>query len=215
MTKFICPNWDADWDSRIDKEAFKRNACLSYKKAMESAKSKVVEIDDVKRWHHIMFRGLVPLSYYAGNFRQNDALRPCLGIDVEIGMHLGDSFDVVIRNIEALFARTRESISIVELGWGNLDPQSKALRLAVIIGSFIGAFIKIHPFVNGNGRASRLLWAAALIRFGVSAQCRIHPRPHESTPYGVIMEAAMTGDFRPVQLAVLMHLAINRPNICS
>jgi hypothetical protein len=106
--------------------------------------------------------------------------------------------------------RARLSISQAELRWPDMRPQERANRLALILATLIGRFIQIHPFLNGNGRISRLLWAWGLLRFGVPIQCRIHPRPQP--PYGDVMGAAMHGDFGPLALLILRHFAEHEPS---
>ena len=204
MTLNNCPNWgDSIPDPSRDQVA------ASYRNAIATAQSKTIELDDVKNWHKSLFEEVVPVSYYAGNFRQDDLQRPCLGVDVRVGAHPGISFRHVVGHLEILFSQIRTSISKMELSWATLSPVDRAFQIAVIICELIGKFIQIHPFINGNGRLSRLIWAVALVRFGVSPQYRIHPRPFQ--PYGRIMESCMQGDFRPVQLCVLQHLSLKRP----
>jgi fido (protein-threonine AMPylation protein) len=205
MTTIDCPKWERSWDDSISASTLTCQVGNAYKEAIANAKSKIIELDDIKRWHRIMFEGLVPLDEYAGDFRQDDSTRPCLGKNVGVGSIPGEEFHRVIYSMESLIVQIRESIALLEVGWSTKDNRDKAFGLAVIIGDLIGNFIRIHPFINGNGRTSRIIWAAALVRFGVKPQFRIHPRP--DSPYGSVMKAAMAGDNKPLQMMVLQHLA--------
>ncbi|MDA1050309.1 MAG: FAD-dependent oxidoreductase [Planctomycetota bacterium] len=79
------------------------------------------------------------------------------------------------------------------------------------VGASIRNFgmIQIHPFLNGNGRASRILWAWGLVRFGVPIQGRIHLRP--DPPYNDVMREAMRGNYGPLALQILQHLSVHSP----
>ena len=109
-----------------------------------------------------------------------------------------------------LAATVRRDLIDLELNWPRLTPRDRALRLAINLANFVGGFIRIHPFVNGNGRVSRLLWRWSLHQFGVPPQIPVHPRPHP--PYPQIMAAAMHDDLRPFVQHVLQHLASHPPD---
>ena len=56
-------------------------------------------------------------------------------------------------------------------------------------------WVRIHPFVNGNGRTARF-WANSLAtRYGVSLFIRLRPRP--GAGYGEACASAMQGDWKP------------------
>lgn len=163
----------------------------------------------VLKWHEIMFRPLVPLSYYAGNFRQIAQRKPCLDTRIFVGDAEGEPAATTPDAIDALFNDLRRDLAALELTWRRQDPRSRAESLAVAISRCVGRYIQIHPFVNGNGRTSRLLWAAILARFGVGPQASILHRP--AGDYGKIMAACMDGDFSMLVGAVLLALAKGYP----
>lgn len=74
-----------------------------------------------------------------------------------------------------------------------------------VLGVSVGAFVRIHPFVNGNGRTSRLLWTTLLGRFGLPPQLSVLRRP--GPPYPHVMAAAMDQDYGPAVVMVLRALA--------
>jgi len=82
----------------------------------------------------------------------------------------------------------------LELNWSTLTADRKAEQIARVIGVAIGQLIRIHPFRNGNGRVSRLLWAVLLHRLGFSYRFSLLQRP-EIFEYEQAMKSAMTGDF--------------------
>ena len=153
-----------------------------------------------------MFSSHVPIGYYAGNFRQVNPSFPCLNCDVGVDGIPGSSPDCVGRDIALLFQELQRVTAGFQTAWPELAPEKRALHLAIILGYMVGRFIQIHPFLNGNGRISRLLWAWGLWRFGVPAQVRVRRHPENPT-YNSIMAKAMRGDFNPLALFILSHLS--------
>ncbi len=103
-----------------------------------------------------------------------------------------------------LFARVRADLSKIDVNWECRTPAERATQLAMVTANLIGGFIRIHPFLNGNGRTSRLLCRYCLLRFGVPPKFTTHPRP--ALPYGQLMAAAMRADYRPLALEILAQL---------
>jgi fido (protein-threonine AMPylation protein) len=165
---------------------------------------------DVRRWHADLFAPFVPVWYYAGHFRCDDPNKSCLHIDVQVAGVLGTHFRSVPEEVERLFESIEAQIAHLELTWPQITPRQRAIQLAATVANLVGRFVQIHPFINGNGRTSRLLWRWCLLRFGVPVQCCVHPRP--PMPYGQLMGFAMKGQFNALALFVLQHLALNPPH---
>lgn len=66
-------------------------------------------------------------------------------------------------------------------------------------------WVRIHPFVNGNGRTARILANFLLMRYGVPPLIRLRPRPNDG--YGSAAAAAMRGDWRPTAAVFLRMLS--------
>jgi fido (protein-threonine AMPylation protein) len=171
---------------------------------LRSAFAGFISEAEPRGWHRTLFRGFVPLDCYAGNYRTASGDK-CLAQDVGVAGVRGSSYHTVRSDIESLFTRTCDSFAELELGWPIIAPKDRAVRLALATAFFVGYFIRIHPFLNGNGRISRLVWRWCLLRFGVPVQCLAHPRPNP--PYDQIMAEAMQGNMNPLALYILDHLA--------
>jgi fido (protein-threonine AMPylation protein) len=203
-----CPNWDEQIPvDRMAEFSVALRAALAAVTAL--SRTGLLSVDVIEDWHRVLFERFVPLDYYAGNVRQDDANRICLGRDVEVDSIRGAHFREVIVRLHRLMDALRDSISETELNWGFLPNNERAKRVALIIAVAIGDFIRIHPFINGNGRISRLIWRWGLHRFGVPAQVRIAPRP--DAPYSTLMKASMQGDDGQLALEILRHLADHPP----
>lgn len=205
-----CPSWSESIPAARERE-FAAVLRTIYRCVAALAAREVIDYLTPAHWHGQLFRDFVPLHYYAGNYRQTDPARPCLAVDVGIQGRRGTPSQSVTSEMESLFFRLRATLIQFELNWPILSPAERARRLALLLAALIGRFIRIHPLVNGNGRVSRLLWAWGLLRFGVSPQCRIHPRP--TPPYADVMAQSMAGDDGPLALHILRHLASEQPTL--
>ena len=197
-----CPAWEHD---SVRGAAFRRAVREVYSAMVRSAALSPLRLEDPAAWHGGLFRDFVPLDYYAGNYRQLDPQRICLAKDVLVGGNPGVPYRQVVPRLAGLIAWHRGELAALEVRYPALTQQDRALRLSQLIAVLVGEFVRIHPFINGNGRTSRLLWAWALRRAGLPMQCRISFRP--TWPYSDLMLAAMRGDFGPLALHILHHIA--------
>ena len=157
-------------------------------------------------WHGTMFSSIVPVDYYAGNFRQNDTSRPCLQMNVAVGNCMGTPYSLVPQAAEDLFHWIGREIDSLRHRWDGLPPERRVAMAACLLGTFAGHFIKVHPFINGNGRTSRLLLAWGMMYFGFRPPLRVNIRPPGST-YSEIMAKAMEGNYLPLQQFLLQCMA--------
>lgn len=203
-----CPSWEGETPPG-QADQFRDAVDRCHRDLDNCAKSRIANDESLRRWHRILFQRFVPLAYYAGNFRQDNSQLPCLGIDVHVAGILGEAFPIVPARMYALADQLNVSVRLLETRWPTLDVLSRTRQVALIIATAVGEFIRIHPFIDGNGRISRAFWLWGLLRFGATPQCRIAPRP--GPPYGTIMAACMRGDDGPLAHCVLRHLAMNPP----
>jgi fido (protein-threonine AMPylation protein) len=199
-----CPKWSQEVPAAYARQ-FSALVRKVYARVAKDAATRIIDSQTPMRWHRALFRDFVPLDYYAGNFRQDDPARPCLGQDVQVGGESGTHYRYVIAEVCQLCESLRVELVNLELSWSLFAPPERARKFSTLLAALIGRFIRIHPFINGNGRTSRLLWAWGLLRFGVPIQCRIHPRP--KPPYPEVMRQAMVGNYGPLALHILRHLA--------
>ena len=205
-----CPDWDDSIPAHRLGD-FQGLLADVHQFVLNLAARKLVGDETPRHWHRYLFAQFVPLAYYAGNFRQADPSRPCLSQNVHVLGAYGWPYQTTPQAMNALFQNIRRQITGLELRWAEMTPQRRATELAGTIANLVGGFVQVHPFINGNGRISRLLWRWALLRFGVPIQCTTFPRP--GPPYGQIMGDAMRGDYVPLMHAVLVHLAHHPPHV--
>jgi fido (protein-threonine AMPylation protein) len=174
------------------------------------AQSFVIHHGTLKDWHLRVFRNAVPLSYYAGNFRCEDAARPCLAASVLIGHHQGSDYHVVQTEMEAYSSDLRSYIAQTDELVRSEPSFAKKVSASLQLASWaVGRFIQIHPFLNGNGRISRLLSNYFFGRYGLGmAHFESLPRP--GGDYEAAMQRCMTGDFTPLFRYLVLLLAVQK-----
>ena len=203
-----CPPWDARIP--VDRlSEFKALLNQVQQEILASAGTGLIGDDVVRRWHRTLFHPFVPLGYYAGNFRQAVPGRPCLQADVEVGGVSGWPWQTAAESTRRLFQAVFADLTETEIRWQYLAERDRVLAVARLVTNLVGGFVRIHPFLNGNGRVSRLLWRWMLYRFDVPAQSTVFPRP--AAPYEQLMSSAMRGDYHPLAVAVIAHLAAHKP----
>lgn len=65
-------------------------------------------------------------------------------------------------------------------------------------------WVRIHPFVNGNGRTARILTNAILMRYGLPPVLRLRPRP--SFPYEHAGAEGIAGNAKPMEALLRKRL---------
>jgi hypothetical protein len=201
-----CPDWPDPHRSTTDaRRALFRARRYAYRRiTSEYPARRCIEV-----WHGLLFDGDPPLDYYAGNVRQRDPRRTCLAQNVGVGSLPGTHFSEVPNEIDRLAEEMGRELHLLEHPWDDHHERARSSRLAVAIGRAVGRFVKIHPFINGNGRTSRLLWEVLLARFQVGPQATVLSRPMR--PYGDLMMDAMRGNNAPFIAHVLIGLADASP----
>lgn len=198
-----CPTWTSDSDEHVSPECFQAIEAV-VEDACRRVQSRCPTRGDIAQWHRAAFREVVPLDYYAGHFRQEHHEYICLGINVGVDNAPGFTFRVVVRAITQLCEYVDRELAVLEVRWSTLSPADRVQRIAMVVGVAVGRFVHIHPFINGNGRISRVLWTVLLARLGLPRQLSVLRRP--GAPYGDVMQAAMRGDYGPAVAVVLQAL---------
>jgi fido (protein-threonine AMPylation protein) len=152
----------------------------------------VIEHGDIKVYHKRVFEKVVPLEYYAGNYRCKDASKPCLAQEVGVNQVPGVSFAQVPTCMSAFSAEFHDWITRTDEYLNHsVSPTERAQAVAQLAAAAMGRLINIHPFLNGNGRISRMLVNYVFRRYGYRMPFRqAQIRPPEAE-YSVASAAAM------------------------
>lgn len=187
-----CPQWHDDHEMRAPLVFDRENGVVE--KAEKDAVSSNLDRQMIEGWHEQWFAGVVPVPYYAGNCRGNEPEKPCLAQNVAVvntvtGERLpGTPFGSVRSTLDKVLDQANRSLSKAV---DQAETTERVRAIATSIGFAIADFIRVHPFINGNGRVSRLLWRALLAKAGLPARWGVATRP--AGPYSEAMKAAMLG----------------------
>ena len=201
-----------DWDT--DGPRLAGNLRQAQRMAVDHALARrPIRLTDIKAWHRTAMQGLriddaarlgIDPHDMVGEFRGPPRLP---GIEVRIGSHRGvpsTEVEAACRKFTAtLRALTRALDRRFPVDSPDLD--TDGLRAIAEAAAWAHAeWVRIHPFVNGNGRTARLLGNVILVRFGLPPVFRLRPRPEGSYP--VAASQAMTNGHRALADYVVAQL---------
>ena len=208
LFEFPCPEW-------VNPEPFEKLPFIA------TAASRLVSVfvkqnknkyilghGDLKDWHRALFERVVPVPYYAGNYRSKDLAFPCL----DTGIHVAGVRGAEASEVPKLMAAFSRQISEHMITTDRfVDAESNPLiklQAVVQLAAFAsGSVIQIHPFLNGNGRIARLLANFILNRYGYRMPFYI-ARPGTADYALASAEAMRTGNFTLLYQYLLEILAL-------
>jgi fido (protein-threonine AMPylation protein) len=203
-----CPDWSQP-ESADELSHVVLGMADFHRFTFRNAKHHIIGHGDIKTWHGKIFAAVVPLDYYAGNYRSDDPGKPCLAIDVAVGPNSGAAY-AQVPDLMATFSSELKNLVTGTARYcarGSVSPIQRTRAVAQLAAFAIGSLIKIHPFINGNGRMSRLVANYVLHRFGYPL---LHPHPYDrpvDQEYAAAAKACMRNDFRPMYRFILICLA--------
>jgi fido (protein-threonine AMPylation protein) len=185
----------ADWDA--DGPTLQQNLVETLRRIRDSAALRgTARVRDAMTWHRKIMDGLdVPKPEYVGRLRGEPGLEAA---QVMVGPHEGVPPDEVAE-AAAIFER---KLNQVLARLDTLIPAGAALNtdtLAAVLDVCAWAhaeWVRIHPFVNGNGRTARLWANYVAMRYGLPPFVRLRPRPNADA-YARAGIEAMNGNWNP------------------
>ena len=197
----------ADWDA--DSPQLRRNLASVARAISDSADRRdKPSLDLAREWHRQTMNGLlVPDTAYVGRFRGE----PGAQVDVIIGAAEGVAYQSVRAQLDNFERRMQAVVAALDREYpadAELGTDAVA-AVAELAGWAHAEWVRIHPFVNGNGRTARM-WANFLLqRFGLPPVMRLRPRPRSD--YAAAGARAMAGDWAPTVTLILRMLSALRP----
>jgi len=184
------PNWDED------SPQLRQNLTRVLSEIVGAAKRREYPtLAAARRWHSLAMKDLtVPDPRFVGAFRGEPGLEK---VQVRVGAQYGvDAAEVAgaLEHFERkLHALVAELDSMLPAGQ---EVDADQLAAIVDLCAWVHAgWVRIHPFVNGNGPTARL-WANCLaMRYGLPPFIRLRPRPNSW--YEAAGVKAMQGDWKP------------------
>ena len=184
------PNWDED-STRL-----RKNLTQVLEEIRQGAEMRETpSLETSKGWQTRLMTGLdVPDSRFVGAFRGEPGLE---NLQVKVGANYGVESASVARELRRFEARLRVLVAALDAALpSGQEPDADQLAAILDLCAWAHAeWVRIHPFVNGNGRIARL-WANSLaMRYGLPPFIRLRPRPNVG--YADAGAKAMRGDWEP------------------
>lgn len=207
-----CPAWEYEHVPRYKQELAPRVRRQIV--ALRSGVRDTLECaSDSRPDHGSMFSGLAPerCPYYAGNYRGSS--HRCLkhnrvGIrsDPRVGFpasQVGDTMGSFSKEIRAGLGGIDAASKLPKAQLSEEDQLINLVRFACHVFEY---FLRVHPFVNGNGHTARLILWAILGRYGYwPKRFSIEPRPADQR-YTPAIKRYRDGDYEPLENLVLSYV---------
>jgi len=207
-----CPSWEySDFinsTSILTEEV--RNILLNLrKKEIDPIENSV----NTKQIHNQMFRKLTPTGYpyYAGHYRgENYRCLKYHRVTIRSDRRVGYPPHQVIGYMTELDKIIRTSIKALDQGM-NIPNVQMALKekisyLVAVACRIFEYFLRIHPYVNGNGHTARFCIWAILGRYDIWPQkWSIDPRPPDP-PYTDLIVEYRNGNPQPLEEYIMQTL---------
>jgi len=183
-----------DWDDNSPQLHKNLTSLLSGLRDEARARSPL-SLEEARKWHVEMLTGLTPPNpRFVGRFRGEGGVN----VQVRVGSNLGTPpYDVA-----GELGKFEKTLNILvdkldrDLEVGAVPTDNQIDAIVAACGWVHSEWVRIHPFVNGNGRTARI-WANAIaMRYGLPPFVRLRPRP-DGSKYGLAGAAAMLGDYNP------------------
>jgi len=161
---------------------------------------------DTRQAHRKMLVELTPpgYEYYAGHYRGEDF--PCL-LSCEVRIphdpRVGAPANTVLARMSRLSANIRAGLVALDRQ-EPITTKDYQRILAFICATFVN-FLTIHPYLNGNGHAARLILWCILRRYGFWPRWQIDIHPPDP-PYSSMIARYRSGEKQPLEQYVLQWL---------
>lgn len=149
------------------------------------------DLDEACRWHEDIYAGCnVPNREYVGHFRGDTSYPDLVGYQVGIGAlqpdglpeNVGVAAASVADELQRFIVGFRAAVAQVDalIPDGHLATTEREIEAVAVLAAFThGEWVRIHPFVNGNGRIARVWVAWIVLQYGLPVFLTLKPRPND------------------------------------
>jgi hypothetical protein len=149
-----------------------------------------------RQWHALTMDGLqAPDASHVGRFRGEPGLE---FVGVRVNSSDGTPPRDVADELDMFLAKLATALEALdrEIPGGAVPTSEDRLNAVLEVCGWAHAeWVRIHPFVDGNGRTGRLWVNCIAMRYRLPPFMRLRPRP--GAEYGDAGAQAMEGDWRP------------------
>ena len=184
------------------------------------------DADELRRWHTRLYQGVrTPVAGYLGHFRGDPEVTELLEFDVGVGDLLPDGLpEKVGLWAEAVDGAVARLLDTLHASFIDLDARLPVGARPTVADDLVevielaarahGEWVRIHPYVNGNGRTARLWVAFTCLRYQLPTIVAVRPRP-DSDAYARASQRSMgrppdfSGDHGPT-VALFARLLVEQ-----
>ncbi len=200
----------ADWDANSPQLEVNLRQVLSNVKEHATQRSSLT-LNTIREWHRQVMSGLdVPNRDHIGAFRGEPRIQ---GINVGVGTVVGVVSSEVLNELRIFNTTLQKVIGRLDelVPSGAIPNEDAAAAVLELCGWAHAEWVRIHPFVNGNGRTARLLANYLAMRYRLPLFVRLRPRPDGN--YAAVAAMAMRGIWEPTSMyfAELYLQQLKRP----
>ncbi|HYW09163.1 MAG TPA: Fic family protein [Longimicrobium sp.] len=159
----------------------------------------------LRHWHRELFAGTAPLDAYAGGLR-SDTAEPCLRRNVTVEGRLATDWRELPAAMDELDRGVASRLAAADDARARADVEWPVVAIGAVAW-VMGEVLRIHPFLNGNGRISRLAMHVLLHRYGLRAP-RVEVTPAPARIWSELARHAVGGDARPLRNYLLDEMGM-------
>ena len=214
MHPLDCPDWEYSTHPRKD-EVLQRETTIILIELRQGRLDTVELSSDTRAVHYKLFKDLIPhtFDYYAGHYRGEDFR--CLkfyNVRIDGDPAVGSDSQDVVGRMEKLSDEIIKGIVHLDFKFEKIiKNQRKEFHLLEIVNftcKVFELFLRIHPYVNGNGHAGRFIVWAIFGKYGYWLKnWPIDPRP-PNPPYIDLIKEYRNGNKKPMK-QFLLSLILN------
>jgi fido (protein-threonine AMPylation protein) len=164
---------------------------------------------DSRSQHQGLFTGLTPpeCDYFAGHYRGEDyrCLRSC-PVEIQGDPRVGAPPLEVALYMEEIRTQVWQGLLALDADSSLSQKDRLQYMVALACSTFVN-FLTVHPYVNGNGHAGRLIVWCILGRYGyLPKNWPVEPRPADP-PYTLMIWLYRNGNRQPLESHILQNLS--------
>ena len=209
-----CPAWE--YDNHPDRKTVLQKEIKSI--LIELRKQQINALDsvvDTRNVHHRLFNQLTPpdCPYYASHYRgENFRCLKFNQVGIRSDTRVGFKPHLVHGYMDELGGIVKEAAAALDEGMkapdAKIPSKDKILYIVAATCRIFELFLRIHPYVNGNGHIARFCIWALLGRYGLwPTKWPIDPRPNP--PYTDFIVEYRNGNPVPLETFIMRNLASN------
>ncbi len=207
-----CPNFDYEGHPRKN-DVLKLRIAEVVAGLRSGQLATLASIVDSRPIHRKLFLELTPygFDYYAGHYRGENyrCLRFC-EVQIRSDRRVGYPPHLVRQNMDEIAALIQRGVGALDLARdlpsAEIPDDEKVVYVVVFACQVFEIFLRVHPYINGNGHAARFIIWAILGRYGYwPVRWPIEPRPPDP-PYSELIKIYRDGNKEPLEKFVLSCL---------